>query len=69
MIVNFKYVDEHSEVCPKSFANVNDKSIENVKLFRYLSVDVKFDQSSTENAEIDLHITVAELKFNQLCKN
>ena len=43
-------------------------SIENVDIFRYLGNDVKHDQPSTGDDEIDLRIVVAQNKFNQMSK-
>ena len=68
MIFNFKYVLPNTEEYPTSVANINNKPIENVEIFRYLGDDIRYDEPSTGDAEIYLRIAVAETKFNQLRK-
>ena len=47
---------------------LNDQVIENVEVFRYLGDDIRFDQPSTGDAEID-EIAVTQKKHNQMSKN
>ena len=67
MIVNFHQHNANATY-PDTICNLNQKSIENVKKFRYLGDDIQYDQPSTGDAEVDLRIAVTENKFNQLFK-
>ena len=68
MIMNYRYVNNNNDTYPESIAKLNNKNIENVKLFRYLGDEIKFDEPSTGDAEIDLRIAMAEGKFYELAK-
>ena len=71
MILNFQCLVKQGSVdqsYPKTIAKLNGQSIENVEVFRYLGNDVKYDQPSTGDAEIDLKIAVAQNKYNQMSK-
>ena len=68
MIFNFKYADTAFDEYPHSFVNLNGKAIENVKIFKYLGDQIKYDESSTGEAELDLRIMLAEAKFNEIVK-
>ena len=58
MILNYKYLSNDT----LNFW-LNNEDIENVRIFRYLGDDIKFDEPSTGDAEIDLRIAVSEGKF------
>ena len=45
-----------------------DEDIENVKVFIYLGYDIKFNQPSTGDTEIDMRTSVAEIKFSQTAR-
>ena len=45
---------------------LHNKPIENVKQFRYLGNEIKFNEPKTGDAEINLRISLAENKFNEL---
>ena len=71
MILNFECFMEQScieQPYPESIVKLNDKVIENVEFFRYLGDDIRFDQPSTVDAEIDLRIAFAQNKYNQMSK-
>ena len=68
MIANYKYTNANEETYPASIINLNNIPVENVKIFRYLGDDIKFNEPSTGDTEIDLRISVAESKFVQLTK-
>ena len=69
MILNFKYVAEnHNSVYPKSIVTLEKQPIENVETFRYLGDEIKFNEPSTGDAEVDLRINIAEAKFYQIIK-
>ena len=68
MIFNFGCNDKVQISYPESFASLSDKSVENVKLFKYLGDLIKYNESSTGDAEIELRITLAEAKFYELVK-
>ena len=67
MIFNFEYIKEHYDsTYPESIAELQNQVIENVKTFRYLANKIKFDEPSTDTAEINLRISLAEAKFYEL---
>ena len=68
MIANYKYINADEKTYPESIISMNSVPVENVKVFRYLGDDIKFNEPSTGDAEIDLRISVAESKFMQLSK-
>ena len=68
MILNPKSITNPSQIHPKSIASLNNIPIENVTNFRYLRDEIKFDEPSTGDAEINLRIDVAENKFYELRK-
>ena len=68
MILNYQYLNTDSSTYPKSIAILNNIPIENVTNFRYLGDEIKYDEPSTGDAEINLRIDVAENKFYQLGK-
>ena len=45
-----------------------DEDVENVKVFRYLDDDIKCNQPSTAETEIDMRTSVAENKFSQIAR-
>ena len=57
-----------SEEYPTSICNIDDKAIENVKVFRYLGCEIKYDEVYTGDAELNLRIDFAQGKFYQLGK-
>ena len=44
------------EAYPKSIVSLNDEVVENVNVFRYLGSDIKHDEESTGDEEINLRI-------------
>ena len=68
IIMNFRYISKDTETYPKTISTLHNKPIENVKVFRYLGDDIKYDEPSTGDAEIDLRIALAEGKFYELAK-
>ena len=54
MIFNFGCNDKVQISYPESFASLSDKSVENVKSFKYLGDLIKYNESSTVDAEIEL---------------
>ena len=66
MILKHQYLDTDSSTYPKSIVTLNNIPIENVTNFRYLGDEIKYDESSTGDAEINLRIDVAENKFYEL---
>ena len=62
MIFNFKYVERnYNSTYPESIVTLEDQPIENVKQFRYLGDEVRFDEPSTGDAESDLRISICLL--------
>ena len=54
---------------PTSIASLGGRALENVKVFRYLGCDIKFDESSTGEAELNLRTDAATSKFYSLARN
>ena len=53
---------------PENIVHIGREPIENVKLFQYLGCEIKYDQASTGDAEIEHRIDCAESKFYQYSK-
>ena len=69
MIFHFKYVERnYHSTYPESIVTLEDQPIENVKQFRYLGDEVRFDEPSTGDAESDLRISIAQAKFYEIIK-
>ena len=77
MIVNHHYLPNETLACmlntcfclyPNSICNLDNSPVENVSKFRYLGDEIKNDEPSTGDAEIELRIDVAECKFYELSK-
>ena len=68
MILNHKILAGDNTPYPKSICNLNGFAIENVTTFRYLGDEIKHDEPSTGDAEIELRIDAAESKFYELSK-
>ena len=66
MILNQQYMKFEY---PKSIITCKGKPIENVKIFKYLGSQIKYDEPLTGNTEIDMRIDVSECKFYELGKN
>ena len=57
-----------NEDYPNSIVTLQNQKIENVKTFRYLGDEIKFDEPTTGDAELNLRISLAESKFFELIK-
>ena len=68
MIANYKYINSEESTYPDSIVTLCDLAIENVKIFRYLGDDIKYNEPSTGDTEVELRISVAENKFSQLAR-
>ena len=66
MILNHQYLTKAEY--PSTIANLNGKNIENVRVFRYLGCEIKFNDPGTGDTEIELRIDCAECKFYQHSK-
>ena len=64
MVLNHKSEIDY----PDSIAKVAGHTIDNVASFRYLGCEIKYNDSGTGDAEINLRIDCAEVKFYQLSK-
>ena len=67
MIANYRYINSNEETYPENIVKLCDEDVENVKVFRYLGDDIKFNQPSTGDTEIGL-TSVAENKFSQIAR-
>ena len=65
----FNHQDTEKEKYPSTIATLNGEDLENVKVFRYLGSDIKFDESSTGEAELNLRTDAATGKFYTHSRN
>ena len=65
MILNYQYIGLNY---PHSISSLNGEKIENVKTFKYLGSQIKYDEANTGDAELELRIDTAESKFYELGK-
>ena len=54
---------------PESIGQLEDKPLENVKNYRYIGCEIKYDEPTTGEAEINLRTDAADTKFYSLAKN
>jgi len=54
---------------PSSISSLNGKQLENVKSYRYLGSEIRFDEHTTGETEINLRSDAAECKFYSLTKH
>ena len=66
MILNQKYEEREY---PKTICSLGEEVIENVEKFRYLGCEIKQDEPSTGQTELNLRSDVAECKFYSLSRN
>ena len=66
MIFNYEGKSEN-ELYPESIT-LQNQSIENVTNFRYLGNEIKFNEPSTGEAEVNLRISLAEAEFYEIIK-
>ena len=67
MIFNYEGESEN-ELYPESIVTLQNQSIENVTTFRYLGDEIKFNEPSTGEAEVNLRVSLAEAKFYEIIK-
>ena len=58
-----------SEEYPGSIGQLEGKPLENVKTYRYLGCEIKYDEPTTGEAEINLRTDAADTKFYSLSRN
>ena len=63
IIANYRYLNPDEDTYPESIVDLDNVPVENVRTFRYLGDAIKFNESTTGDAEIDLRISVAENKL------
>ena len=63
MILNQQYMNSDY---PTTISMLNGKQVENVKIFRYLGCQIKYDEPGTGDTETELRIDCAECKFYEL---
>jgi hypothetical protein len=68
MILNYQYINSDISTYPKTISKLNGVSVENVTNFRYLGDEIKFNEPSTGDAEVELRIEIAENKLYELSK-
>ena len=53
MIFNFNFAEKYNnQKYPNSISKLQNQSIENVKTFRYVGDEIKFDEPTTGDAEV-----------------
>ena len=68
MIFNYHYINDDRTTYPQTISTINNTAVENVTKFRYLGDEIKYDEPSSGDAEIDLRKQIAENKFYELSK-
>ena len=58
-----------NEEYPTTVASLNGKSLENVVIYSYLGCDIKYNESSTGDTELNLRTDAATNKFYSISKN
>ena len=66
MILNQQY---ESEEYPSFISTLRGVNLENTKTYRYLGCEIKYDEPSTGEAELNLRTDAAESKFYSLSRN
>lgn len=51
---------------PKTVCCIDNEEVENVETFRYLGAQIKYDEPTTGDAELELRVDCAEAKFYEL---
>ena len=67
MIFNYN-IESENEVYPESIVKLQNQAIENVTTFRYLGDEIKYDEPTTGEAEVNLRISLGEAKFYEIIK-
>ena len=65
IILNYKNTFESY---PKTICSLKNKAVENVETFRYLGDEIKYNEPSTGDSEVQLRIELAEAKFYEMSK-
>ena len=68
MIFNYHYINDDRTTYPQTISTINNTAVENLTKFRYLGDEIKYDEPSSKDAEIDLRKQIAENKFYELSK-
>ena len=63
MVLNQQHIDTRY---PKTICHIAGEEIENVETFRYLGAQIKYDEPTTGDAELELRIDSAVAKFYEL---
>ena len=65
MIFNYHYINDDRTTYPQTISTINNTAVENLTKFRYLGDEIKYDEPSSGDAEIDLRKQTAENKFKK----
>ena len=70
MIFNFELVKEkYVNMCyPEFIVELDNIAVENVITFQYLGNEIKHDEPSIENADLNLRISLAQAKYYEIIK-
>ena len=68
MIFNYQYINDDPSSYPVTITKLNGIPVENVMKFRYLGDEIKYDEPSTGDSEIELRINLAENKFYEMSR-
>ena len=66
MILNQQYEEREY---PQTISKLRGYELENVKIYRYLGCEIKYDEPTTEETELNLRSDAAECKFYSLARN
>ena len=66
MILNQQYEDREY---PASISSLRGNQLDNVKTYRYLGCEIKYNEHTTGEAELNLRSDAAECKFYSLARN
>ena len=62
-VLNQQHIDTRY---PKTISHTAGEEIENVETFRYLGAQIKYDEPTTGEAELELHVDSTVAKFYEL---
>ena len=68
MIFKYHYINDDRTIYPQTISTIDNTAVENLTKFRYLGDEIKYDELSSGDAEIDLRKQIAENKFYELSK-
>ena len=65
MILNFQGLENDY---PTTISSINDVALDNVKVFKYLGSNIKYNEENTGDSELEFRIDTAQAKLYELGK-